>query len=467
MSRGQTRPNEPAPPRETAMDVVLFDFHVAGYHLEYTSRMAALFDDLPGDVDLTLLTTETTPRHEKFFPDGGVESLPGFRVDTDDREDPAYKRVAVREALAYLDGAPYDVVFVPESDDVLDLLHQYVPRHADLPPIVGTLTGQFFTEPDKHDRVTSVLSSPAGERAVLALHDSVFGRPRLASAVASLGLWATSLVGESDRKSIETGLYSYVRPYALANCLRRGVLDGLMVYSEEARAYVTGVRPATATTAIREIPDPTDPWQETHDLTRPAARKKLDLPDDQTVFLFFGMLREDKGIDVLLEALERYDGPECTVVLAGSPVDVTERDVAATASRSVATVRADFGFIPDADVPLYFFAADCVVTPHRPIFGPESTSGPFQKACASGRPIVGPAFGTFQHRTEEWNLGLTFDPASPADLARTLATFVERDGQVYDPETMRAYARRHTYEEHARQVYRMARDVVDGAGESA
>jgi glycosyltransferase involved in cell wall biosynthesis len=230
------------------------------------------------------------------------------------------------------------------------------------------------------------------------------------------------------------------------------------VHSREAKESVLASTGADADW-ITDIPDPLEPWDGSPAAKR-DARERLDLPAEGTVLLLFGQLVEEKGIDALLRALERYDGPAFTMVIAGSPVAVTPEEIEETARRSAVDVRPRLEFVPEADVEAYFVAADGVVLPYERSFGAARTSGVFQKACAAGRPILASDFGVFGRRVREWDLGVLCEPGSPERIAGALGTLVERGEAVYDAERMDEYACSQTFERLAELAHEAYRDVA-------
>ncbi len=237
------------------------------------------------------------------------------------------------------------------------------------------------------------------------------------------------------------------RTVGLYGCLRTGRLDRVLVHSREAARFVEQFG---FDVPVSTVPDPLDPFFE-WGVSRAEARNRLDMRDDEQIALYFGQLRDDKGIDLLLDALERYEGPPFQMVIAGPPDDVDQADVAATDLSEQISLRTDIEFVPQEDVPYYFLAADAVVVPYRRTFGAQRTSGVFQKSCGALRPLVASDFGTLGRRVREKGFGTTFDAGSPSALADELADVARGDVSV-DEGSMRAYVARQTYERAAESV---------------
>lgn len=97
------------------------------------------------------------------------------------------------------------------------------------------------------------------------------------------------------------------------------------------------------------------------------ARKKLNLPSDSYLYLFFGFIRQYKGLDLLIDAFESL-GENCDgyLVIAGeyyAGEDEIKARIAASPLKS--RILEHTHFIRDEEVGLYFSAANCVVQPYR------------------------------------------------------------------------------------------------------
>jgi glycosyltransferase involved in cell wall biosynthesis len=135
--------------------------------------------------------------------------------------------------------------------------------------------------------------------------------------------------------------------------------------------------------------------------------------------LFFGLIRPDKGLDVLIEALPAVAArvPDVRLEIVGSPrmamEPVHER---ATALGLDGRISWDLRFVPDADVPAVLARARVIALPYRWIEG----SGVFATALARGVPPVVTSVGTFPELCAEYDLGDPVPPDDPAALAVAL-----------------------------------------------
>ena len=98
------------------------------------------------------------------------------------------------------------------------------------------------------------------------------------------------------------------------------------------------------------------------------ARAKLGLEKDQKYILFFGFIRDYKGLDLLLEAMTdpRMKAENIKLIIAGefyAGEEKTRQYIKDYQLENSLVLRTDF--IPNTEVGLYFNACDIVVQPYK------------------------------------------------------------------------------------------------------
>ncbi len=122
-------------------------------------------------------------------------------------------------------------------------------------------------------------------------------------------------------------------------------------------------------------------------LAQADARRRLGLPVDGPLLLFFGMVRAYKGLDDLLAALPAVLAahPATRLLVAGDfwgQYETVARRVAELGLQDAVTLHNRY--IPNEEVATYFAAADALVAPYRRATG----SGVVQTATALGTPVI-------------------------------------------------------------------------------
>ena len=103
-------------------------------------------------------------------------------------------------------------------------------------------------------------------------------------------------------------------------------------------------------------------------LDKAKARHRLMIPEDQTVLLFFGFIRDYKGLDLLMRAYadSRIDKQKVRLVVAGEFYNNSQKytDLEAELGlKGLIDWRTEF--IPDSEVATFFSAADLIVQPYK------------------------------------------------------------------------------------------------------
>jgi glycosyltransferase involved in cell wall biosynthesis len=166
------------------------------------------------------------------------------------------------------------------------------------------------------------------------------------------------------------------------------------------------------------------------ELTPAQAKRRLGIPENAKVVLFFGRISPYKGVEYLLTAFEELVNadPQYRLIIAGQPKKGNEgylariRAAAAREANSRRIILRD-EFIPDTDVELYMKAADVVALPYTDI----AQSGVMFTAHAFGLPVIAADVGSFRETVIEDKTGFLFAPGDPADLARTIERYFASD----------------------------------------
>jgi glycosyltransferase involved in cell wall biosynthesis len=371
-----------------------------------------------------VLGAEPSERYEELFDQGQIEYI--FEAGRDfaaevERQPETARRVALQRVREHVDST-YDVVHFLHTDDMLEECYRDL-RGWNSPAVVGSLNGAFFR------------GRAFGDTPLTLVSDRLF-HPVIADLL--------------PIRSNKATLY---------RCLRDNLFDHLLVPTEGARTTLERYIPRSVGDPLTVVPDPVKPWyDELPD--QESARLSLDLPPETPILLCFGGMRAEKGVYLLLDALESYQGPEFKMVVAGSPTDVDGGDLDHVRNLAV-DLDARTGFVPEAAVPQYFAAADSAVLPYRRSFGELRPSGVFQKACASHLPIVGPDFGFFQQRIETHGLGWTFAAGDATSLANTLETAVTDVTTDVNHEAFEKYVAGQSFHRMAEETETVYRRVLE------
>lgn len=200
-------------------------------------------------------------------------------------------------------------------------------------------------------------------------------------------------------------------------------VDGMIVRSDSSARYVSDAfhLPVERMSAI-----PHGHYADSYPNTvsRSDARAQLGIRQDDTVFLFFGALREYKGMPQLFESFRQVRSKHATLLVAGWPLPKELADwIHAQAARDD-RVRVFPRFIEPAETQLYFNAANAFVLPVRD----ESTaaSGSIALAATFGKAVIAP--------DQEWIIdpmpregSIVYDKHGPDALRSALEQALDAD----------------------------------------
>ena len=150
------------------------------------------------------------------------------------------------------------------------------------------------------------------------------------------------------------------------------------------------------------------------------ARACLKLAAESRVLLFFGQIKEVKGLELLLDALAvvKDTVPEVVLVIAGKmwgqefSVYQSQIDRLGLADHCISHIR----YIADAEVADYYTAADLVVLPYKKIY----QSGVILMAMSYGKPVLASDLDGMSEVIEDRVTGFLFRSDDAQDLASKL-----------------------------------------------
>ncbi len=148
------------------------------------------------------------------------------------------------------------------------------------------------------------------------------------------------------------------------------------------------------------------------------AKESLQIPADKKVLLFFGFIRDYKGLDILIDAVSKLDD-SYVLVIAGEVYGNFEKyqkqiDALNIGPRVIKHVR----YISDDEVPLFFSAADVCVLPYRS----ATQSGVTSIAWHFNLPVIATDVGGLKEFIQNRNTGLIADEPD----ADTIAILIKR-----------------------------------------
>jgi glycosyltransferase involved in cell wall biosynthesis len=153
---------------------------------------------------------------------------------------------------------------------------------------------------------------------------------------------------------------------------------------------------------------------------REESRRQLGIASNERAALFFGYIREYKGLDLLLDAWPSVLAlePNARLLIVGDPVQLpaARRQELAERARALGAI-CRFEYVPFDEVGRYLVAADVLTIPYRRI----SQSGIVFLGLGMSLPIVASRLGPFAETLRHEESALLVEPGSVEELAAAVA----------------------------------------------
>jgi glycosyltransferase involved in cell wall biosynthesis len=158
-----------------------------------------------------------------------------------------------------------------------------------------------------------------------------------------------------------------------------------------------------------------------------VALRKIGLGDynDKTIFLFFGTLRKDKGIEHLLKAISHLSSNKFRLLIAGSPVEYSEHQIISLVKEMKVEEKVilHLKYIPEEEISYYFFASDALVLPYTKKY--LGGSGPlFRQGCIHKLPSIVTDVSEMGSIVKAYNIGLVAEAENPTSIAERMEEFL-------------------------------------------
>jgi glycosyltransferase involved in cell wall biosynthesis len=205
--------------------------------------------------------------------------------------------------------------------------------------------------------------------------------------------------------------------------------DGFIVMSDSVHQDVLAIKPNAAIMRINH------PWYDHFGdkIDQTTARKELAIDPQLKTILFFGLIRDYKGLDLLIEAVSLLNN-EYQLVIAGEVYSQLEK-YTTLINQSPAKNRIHFfnRYIPTDEVNRYFSAADVCVLPYRT----ATQSGIIATAFHFEVPIISTNVGGLKKLIGHNEKGLVIENKTPKNLAESIEEYFNKNLKPSFQQTIR------------------------------
>ncbi|HKK59865.1 MAG TPA: glycosyltransferase [Salinivirga sp.] len=196
-------------------------------------------------------------------------------------------------------------------------------------------------------------------------------------------------------------------------------VNGFIVMSEQVRDELLSIKP-DARFAYKQHPL-YDHFGAPEDKT--IARQKLGLSANKKTLLFFGFIRAYKGLDLLIEAMNKLDDSYQLIIAGESYSSFEPYQKQIDQNRFRNNIHPNVRYISDKEVPLFFSAADACVLPYKS----ATQSGITSIAYHFELPMIATNVGGLEEMVKDNETGVVVDKPNADNLATGIQRFFKTD----------------------------------------
>ena len=191
-------------------------------------------------------------------------------------------------------------------------------------------------------------------------------------------------------------------------------------------------------------------------ISKKDARAHLHLPADEKIILFFGFIRNYKGLDILLEAMadKRIRSANIKLLVAGEFYENEKQYTELIEKLNIKnSLFLKTNFIPDSEVKYYLCAPDAVVQPYRK----ATQSGVTPLAYHFEKPMIVSNVGGLPVLVPNKKVGLVAEP-SPEAIATAILEYYELGENYFIPH-LRTEKQKYSWANLVKTITDLANDI--------
>lgn len=157
-------------------------------------------------------------------------------------------------------------------------------------------------------------------------------------------------------------------------------------------------------------------------ISKSQARDKLGISDEKTVFLYFGIILQYKGVFHLINEFVKIKNKNTVLLICGKPLTSSLEYKLRRCCNKNKQIKDYLKFVPDQEIETYMNAADVVVLPFQEILN----SGSVILAMSFAKAIISPSMGCLPELIDK-NGGFLYNPNKKLGLIDSLNKALKSD----------------------------------------
>lgn len=193
-------------------------------------------------------------------------------------------------------------------------------------------------------------------------------------------------------------------------------------------------------------------------LTKPQARLAANVAEDKKILLFFGFVRDYKGLRHIINAMPeivKYDS-NIRLMIVGEFRSDKEHYLEQIKNLGVGdNIDIVDGYIPDSGIEKYFAASDLIVLPYES----ATQSGIVQIAYGFEKPVIATNVGGLPEVIADGKTGYIVEPKNPKALTEAVIRFFDENKSEEFTENVRKEAYRYSWDRMNEVVVRLTEKI--------
>lgn len=181
------------------------------------------------------------------------------------------------------------------------------------------------------------------------------------------------------------------------------------------------------------------------------AKHKLGI-DAKKLILFFGFIRDYKGLDVLLKSMPLIKDKDIKLIVAGEFYSNKEKYFTLINELKINSQVFMFNeFIATDEVKYFFSAVDAVILPYKD----ATQSGIVQIAVNFARPVIATNVGGLAEVIEDGKTGYIIEKENPDKLAKAITKFYNAANEKVLAENMKSLKEKYSWQSFADGIFEL------------
>ncbi len=164
------------------------------------------------------------------------------------------------------------------------------------------------------------------------------------------------------------------------------------------------------------------------DIPKNKAKEKLGIKGEN-IILFFGFVRKYKGLKYLIEAMPKIlEKLDVKLIIAGEFWDDKDEYLKQIVDLDLGkNILLHDNYIPNEDIPYYFYSSDIVVLPYTSVTG----SGLIQLAYGFNKPVIVSEIGALSQVVIDKKTGFLVKPENSQSIVNSVLDFYSANDKEY------------------------------------